>query len=489
MHGVSNKWTTLSNKWTFSCLCYFVNLLIISDLLYLARMLIMLWHDIYAKMKRIIIIIVACQAVAIVHAQSRWTMERCMEYAVEHSTNVQRQGIEARQARDDYHAAMAGFLPKVQASVSGQYNWGRNIDPETNTYNNVATFNNYYEIYASLAVFDGFATVNAFRQARLTRQHMQTAMQKVQDDKAIDVMQKFVDAAYAQASISLAEEKLADSQQLLYKTQRMFELGGKSRPDVAQMESQVAEDDYNLTHQRNVSNQALLVLKTAINYPVDDSLRIDIKALNAEPRLAIDAVSNIYPVFLKMSPDVLTAEYNVENAHYNYIIQRAQMLPSLTLNGGVATNFYRNLSQGGGYEPFHTQFHNNQGKYLGLTLSIPLFVSSHWRSARQARAEWQKSLVSLDDARRKLHDDIAQAVMDRDGYVKELSHMQRRMTSDSLSYHLYRRKYEEGLLSAFDLHTSSQAYLQSRILLLQMQMMYVIKNKLVEYYKGEKLIK
>ena len=31
---------------------------------------------------------------------------------------------------------------------------------------------------------------------------------------------------------------------------RLYELGEKGRPDVVQMESQVAEDEYNLTHRR-----------------------------------------------------------------------------------------------------------------------------------------------------------------------------------------------------------------------------------------------
>ena len=65
------------------------------------------------------------------------------------------------------------------------------IDPETNTYNNVTTFNNYYQLYAELNVFDGFATINALKQAKLSRDYSATAMQKIQDDRAIDVMQKY----------------------------------------------------------------------------------------------------------------------------------------------------------------------------------------------------------------------------------------------------------------------------------------------------------
>ena len=34
---------------------------------------------------------------------------------------------------------------------------------------------------------------------------------------------------------------------------RLYELGEKGRPDVVQMESQVAEDEYNLTHQENLA--------------------------------------------------------------------------------------------------------------------------------------------------------------------------------------------------------------------------------------------
>lgn len=53
-------------------------------------------------------------------------------------------------------------------------------------------------------------------------------MQKIQDDRAIDVMQKYVDAAYAEASIRIASEKLNESKRMLAKMQRLYELGEKA---------------------------------------------------------------------------------------------------------------------------------------------------------------------------------------------------------------------------------------------------------------------
>ena len=142
-------------------------------------------------MKRIGILIGWLVWTAGASAQS-WSLDDCMKYAVEHATEVKREVVNARQRKQDYQHAVAGFLPTVTGGVQGQYAWGRNIDPETNTYNNVTTFNNYYQLYAELNVFDGFATINALKQAKLSRDYSATAMQKIQDDRAIDVMQKYV---------------------------------------------------------------------------------------------------------------------------------------------------------------------------------------------------------------------------------------------------------------------------------------------------------
>lgn len=417
-----------------------------------------------------------------------WELDSCMTYAVEHATDVKREMINARQRKQDYQKAVTDFLPSVAGGVQGQYAWGRNIDPETNTYNHVTTFNNYYQLYASLNVFDGFATINAFKQAKLARAYSTTAMQKVRDDKAIDVMQKFVDAAYAEASIQIASDKLAESKRLLGKMQRLYELGEKGRPDVVQMESQVAEDEYNLTHQKHVAQQSLLTLKSAMNFPVEEELRLVTNGKQVNESFPINH-ETVYQNFLNASPDVKSAEYEVEKARYDYKIAKGRLLPSLSLSGGISTNFYRNLSQGGQYEGFASQFRNNRGEYLALTLSIPIYDNVAWHSVKKARNDWQLAQVNLEETKRKLHDHIAQAVMDAEGYAKELYQMNKKVASDSLAYYMSSRKFEEGMLSTFDLHTAAQTLLESRIKQLQMQMLLIIKQRLVGYYQGKNLIK
>lgn len=419
-------------------------------------------------------------ATSVTYAQQSWTVDSCIAYAIAHSNDLGRARIEQRQSSYDEKTAKLDLLPTVYGQVSGQYAWGRNIDPETNTYNTITTFNNYYTLEASLDVFDGGQTLNAFKRAKNAREQSATAYQKAADDKAINVMTKFVDAVYNAKSVALAEEKLADSQVLLHKTQRLFEMGEKSRPDVVQMESQVKEDEYNLLHQQNQARLTLLALKSEMHYPMADTL-----ALAAAPQ-SVEAVQ-VNNINRCINPTVQLAEQKATDLKYAWLIERGNLLPKLTLGGGVQTSYYRNLTQGSAAASFGSQFHNNMGEYVYMTLSIPLFTPSRWRSARRAKSEWQKAVLDADDARRKLQDDIVQAEADRDGYGQEVAQMEAKVNSDSLAYHLSSRKYEEGMLSTFDLHTAAQTLLESRIKLLQTQLLYGLKQRLVEYYNGKPL--
>jgi len=418
-----------------------------------------------------------------------WTIDQCMRYAVERSTTVQKKVLEASSNNSDYHVAMASFFPKINAEISGQYNWGRNIDPETNTYNTVTTFNNYYNVYTSVYLFEGGQIINQFKQAKVSRMQGYNNIQKAQDDKALEVMQAFIDVAYYKGCIKLANDKLNDSKLLLKKTARQEELGIKGRPDVAQIKAQLAEDDYNLTHQQNLYNTALLTLKSAMNYPSSDSLAVDAALQQIIPSYRIENTDEIYQYASQKNPNVLDAAYNVQKAQYQYNIEKGRLLPTLSLAAGVATNYYKNLSNSGTALPFHSQFKNNRGEYIGMVLSIPIFNGTTHSSIKKSRNSIQIAQLDNEEIKRKLRTDIEQAVMDRNGYVKEIAQMENKVDADSLAYFVAHRKFEEGMLSAIDLHTSSITLLQSRITLLQKRMLYALKDRLVDYYKGLSLIK
>lgn len=194
-------------------------------------------------------------------AQEVWNVDRCMSYAVAHNRTVRQRELEADNARMDRMKAIGSFLPGVSASTGIQYNFGRSVDPETNTYNTVSTFNNAYSMEASMPIFRGGGLVNEVRRSKAAWLMGKAAWQESKDNTALETFQAYIDALYCYGTLRLARKKLVESDSLLYKTRRQEELGLKGLADVAQMEAQQATDSYNLTHQRNLYETALLTLK------------------------------------------------------------------------------------------------------------------------------------------------------------------------------------------------------------------------------------
>ncbi len=435
-----------------------------------------------------IIIAISITAALTVSAQEPWSMKQCMAYAADNASAVAQARWDVASATATRNETFADFFPSVSAQVGTQLNWGRNIDPETNTYNDVTTFNNSYGLYASLTLFDGGQTLNRYRQARNEKERYINAVEMKRDDSAIAAMMAFADAVYYNNSITIARDRLKQSEGMLTLTLRQEELGIKGRPDVVQAQATVANDKYNLLHQQNLYSQAMLTLRSAMNFPAAEPLSIDTSYIATPLYNGLEDPEIIYTLALNTNPKALDAKIQVESSKYAYDIAKGHMLPTISLNAGISTSYFTNVTGGYASRKFGEQFSNNRGEYVSATLSIPIFTGlSRISGKKRAKYALEKAKDQLNEQKRLLHDDIAAAVMDRDGYAMEILSLKAKVDADAEAYRLNTRKYEEGLLSLIDLQLSANTYYSSRVELLQKQMLYILKDKLVEYYKGNKL--
>ena len=273
-----------------------------------------------------------------------WSLDDCMKYAVENSPSVKKQIHTANTYKAERDAAIASFFPAVSAGVGVNYNYGRSIDPETNTYNNVSTFDNSYSLSLQIPVFTGGQLINQWLKAKSNRRMGLNDVQKAKDDLALQTMQYFMDAVYYNGTIRMAEEKLAESRLLLRQTQRQAELGLKSQADVAEFEAQVATDDYNLTHQQNLYNTAMVQLKESMNYPADSALQVDTVVPDLQILPEVENVSEIFDYASTNNPTALQADFQLNEAKYQYRIYKGALLPTISFSAGVSTNYYKSLT-------------------------------------------------------------------------------------------------------------------------------------------------
>lgn len=421
--------------------------------------------------------------------EKHWTLNECMQYAVENSPKVKKQAYTSDSYKAELNSAVASFFPSMSARVGAQYSFGRSIDPETNVYNNTSTFNNAYELSVSIPVFNGGQLINQWRMAKANRQLGMNDVQKEKDDLAINTMQAFMDVVYYRGTVKLAAEQLEENSRILYKTKRQEELGLKGRADVAQIEAQVAANDYNLTHQQNLYNTAVLTLKQNMNYPSDMELDVDTMLLDQSYIAMMESVDEIFDYASGNNPTALQARLQLKSYKMQYLMAKGRMLPSISFSAGISTNYYENLKAEQAPVAFGDQFKNNRGEYLGFTLSFPLFDGlSRITNLRKSRNNMRIAQEQETEVLRQLQTAIEQAVLDREGYAKETIQMQKKADADAIAYQVTLRKFEEGLMSPIDLQTSANTLLLSKADLLQRKLMYLMKCKLVDYYKGKPLI-
>ena len=404
-----------------------------------------------------------------------------MKFAVEHNHEVNIQALQLDNLRADRVRAVGAFLPSAGASIGGQYNFGRAIDPETNTYTNVNTFYNGYQVYAALPVFDGFSRLHALRAAKASVLMGQSVLRQQQDETALAVLQAYTSALYYQGTIAMAREKVEETALLLKQTRLLEEVGRKSAADVAQVESQAAEAEYHLTQQQNLYESASLELKKVMAWPLASDLVIDADVPALPPTDSVDY--SLSPRHASLEASRLQTDV----ARHEWHQARSALYPSVSLNVGMSTTYYKTLRSSTA-TPFSEQFRNNRGEYIGATLSIPLFNRlQSVNGIRRARNNYRIACETYKEKQLELEKLSREAWQDWHAYRTQTAQMVHKVEADSIAYQLTKRQFEEVLSTAIDLRSTSAQLLQSKATLLQCRLMAMVKETLVRYYKGAQI--
>ena len=353
------------------------------------------------------------------YAQEKMTLEACMKYAIEHSTSVQQQEIALEDARQNYIGAVASAMPSINASTGGTMNYGRSIDPATNTYTTTSTFNNSYSLSGSLTVFNGLSTINTIKATKVMRAMGVEELQLARDQIAMNTMSAYFDVVYYYGTVEIAQEQLRTSQLELKQVQEQYELDLKAPADVAEVEAQVANYDYLLTEQQSNLELALIELRKVMNYPQEEPLEIDTE-VDIEGMLITETLEEVLNYALVYNPQIRSKEMNSRYYELNYASTKGRYLPSISLSGGFSTNYFVNVDSPGNYAKYFNQLGNNRGYYVGMSMSIPIFSGLSRRVAKhRAKLQYDNAILAHTEQRRTLESEVAKTYQEMQNFGKQ----------------------------------------------------------------------
>ena len=199
------------------------------------------------------------------------TLRDCLRYARSHAYANRMSKLDTECTAADKRICASDLMPYIGIGSNGNVSFGRNIDPETNTYDNKKTLGTGFGLEISLPIFDGLVRINNLKAFGIAEQRKLKSQLVEQDRISLEVIKAFYNISFCKAMVSQMEGQLRRDSADLKASLRLYGKGSKSRADVAELEAIVAADRYELINQRNILRKARLTLCFIMGMDISDS--------------------------------------------------------------------------------------------------------------------------------------------------------------------------------------------------------------------------
>lgn len=416
---------------------------------------------------------------------SRWTLEECISYALEHNISVKQSQLNVEQMEVDLNSALSRRLPGLSAGASENLSFGRGLTSD-NTYSNSNTTSTSFQLGADLPLFQGFDISNGIKMSRLDLDQALVSLEKAKDDIRVSVAQAYVQILYNKSILQVAEDQIVkDSLQ----TVRMIEMernGRASSAEVAAQQATLEQSRLSAVQAKNNLDLSLLDLSQLLELESPEGFDIQAPPESALQIQLLMEPEAVYEQAVSIKPVIRAEELRLESARINVERARGGFLPRLSLSGGIGTNFYTNSVMPS--SSFGSQLEKNFSQYVGLSLSVPVFSRFANRNAvKTARISLMNQELQLQSVQKALYKEIQQAYYNAVASQAKCRSSEAASQSAELSYDLVREKYENGKADISEYNDARNRYLESRSNLLQARYECLFQTELLDFYCGEPL--
>lgn len=427
-----------------------------------------------------------------VHAQEGWTLQQCIDYAISHNIDLQKQAELINQKRIQLNTAQNARLPHVSAQVKDDFLFHNSMtngmsDLPGGLPNSVNLMNVAASINASMPLLDAGRMKSQKKAAEFSLESALANMDQAKKDVGIQVAVQYLNALYHQGMAEVSSRQVEISKDFLNKARIQVEQGSKPESELAQAEAQLAADEYQLSIDSGNAKLAtimlaqLLTLEDVYSFKVSDaSLNVDID----QHEFSLNA-SALFNQIAETYPSIRAATAQIHTAEADLAAKKSDKRPSLDLVGSIGTN--SNLFFNNAYNDvmpgFFRQFRLNHNEVIGLRLNIPIFTGFQTRNAiRMAESQVVLTRLGLSEERLRLRTEIEQACFNANVALSHYNAAVKSEHSARTNYDYQQRSYEAGRTTIFDLHLVNQQWIKAQQDVLQSRYDYLIRLKILDFY-------
>lgn len=440
---------------------------------------------------RKLLLSVACALAAISASAEPWTLQRCLDYAAENNITLQKNRLSELDAAEQLKMSQAALFPSLSFSMSQGVGY-RPFQEATvivqngmaTSTNNKVTENGSYGLNANWTVWNG-----GINHKNIQAQKVQGELASVQTEQTLKSIQEQIAQLYVQILYTIEakhvnEQLAATAQQQLERGQERYKVGDLAKADVAQLESQVAQTQYDVVNAQTqidgYKRQLKSLLQLDINTPFDvaGEEMADAQALQPIPDKA-----EVYAQALNTRPEMRAAQLQADAANLQLDIARRGYLPSISINAGVGDSHYSASNDG-----FGEQLKRNLNGSVGLGVSVPIFDNRR-NKTNVERAKINKTTAALDllDKQTALGSTIENIWLQATSAQQRFISADAAVKSQETNYELINEQFKAGLKNIVDLLQARDNLLQAQQNKLQSKYTTILNTQLLRFYEGGEL--
>ena len=419
-------------------------------------------------------------------AQERaWTLAQCIDYALENNLSIKQSELNVEQKEISLNTAENSRLPGVSSSAGQNFSFGRGLTAD-NTYANTNTTSTSFGIGADVPVFNGYRIKHNIELTKLDLAAATADLDKAKDDIRVAVAQAYVQILYNMEILDVARNQVEIDSLQVVRLSEMAANGKASRAEVSAQEATLAQSRLSVTRAENNLSLAILDLTQLLELPSPEGFHVVRPSVEGIEYSMLMNPEAIYAEAVQVKPSVKAEELRLDQALTSIDLARSSFLPSISLSGGINTNYY--TSSGFAHAGFLDQVKNNFSQYVGMNLSIPIFTRfSNRNQVKNARLSFDAQEIMLDNTKKNLYKEIQQAYYNAVASQARYRSSETAAASAEDAFELAQAMYENGKSSITEFNEAKARYLSAASDLVQARYEYLYQSKILDFYRGREL--
>ena len=422
-------------------------------------------------------------------AQKQWTLQDCIDYAMENNITLKKSQLKKQSATEDLKGAKAALLPTVSASTNqslGYQPWKDTgmayvTNGTVNTKVDKTSYNGSYSLSGQWTVWNGGRNTNTIKLDRLAEQEAELSSRETANSIQERIAQIFSQILYLDESVKVNDQLLETSKKNEERGQEMLNVGKMSKADLAQLSAQRANDEYSIVEAKTQLMNYKLQMKQLLEITDETEFEVAVPEIGDEMILAaIPALQTVYEEALLSRPEIERSQLAVKGSEVSVSIAKAGWMPNVSVTGGVSTS--TNSLSGTGWG---SQFKSNVNTQLGLGVSMPIYDGRSTKTAvNKAKIQQLQARLDLQDLQKTLYSDIQgywiNAVNNQEKYKAAKSSVE----SAQQSYDLLSEQFRLGLKNIVELLAGKDNRLNAQQNQLQSKYLTLYNQQMLAFYQG-----